>query len=71
MIIRRFWKTDNIDDFSRVYAQSRKSAYKEIIPQDCLDSIPENRWSEKLMNELSNLWIVSDGDRIKWVQIQR
>ncbi len=64
MEVRRFRETDDIDDVSRVYAQSWKSAYRDIVPQDYLDSIPENRWSKTLSNELSNLWIVSDGDQI-------
>jgi len=64
MEIRRFSETDNIDDVSRVYAQSWKSAYRGIVPQDHLDNIPQNRWSEKLSKELSNLWVVSDGKRI-------
>ncbi len=64
MEIRRFLETDNIDDVSRVYAQSWKSAYSGIVPQDYLDSLPENRWSKILLGELSNLWVVSDGKRI-------
>ncbi|MGE4353895.1 MAG: N-acetyltransferase family protein [Oscillospiraceae bacterium] len=64
MEIRRFSGTDNIDDVSHVYAQSWKSAYRGIVPQDYLDSIPEDRWSKILLGELSNLWVVSDGKRI-------
>jgi len=65
MEIRRFLETDKIDDVSRVYAQSWKSAYRGIVPQDYLDSsIPEDRWSKILLGELSNLWVVSDGKRI-------
>ena len=64
MEIRRFSNTDSIDDVSRVYAQSWKSAYCGIIPQGYLDSIPETRWSGFLINELSNLWIVSDNGQI-------
>ncbi len=64
MEIRRFSQTDNLDDVSRVYAQSWKAAYRGIVPQDYLDGIPENRWSKILANGLSHLWIVSDGDRI-------
>lgn len=29
-----------------------------------MDGIPENQWSEILVNELSNMWIVSDGNKI-------
>lgn len=64
MEIRRFLETDNIDDVSRVYAQSWKSAYSGIVPQDYLDSLPENRWSKILLGELTNLWVVSDGKQI-------
>ena len=64
MEIRRFLKTDHIDGVSNVYAQSWKSAYHGIIPQSYLDSIPANRWSQFLINELSTLWIVSDGEQI-------
>lgn len=64
MQIRRFLETDNIDDVSFVYAQSWKTAYKGIIPQEYLDRIHETRWSGILVNELSNLWIVCDGKKI-------
>ena len=49
MEIRRFLKTDNIDNVSRVYAQSWKSAYRGIVPQDYLDNISENKWSKILI----------------------
>jgi ribosomal protein S18 acetylase RimI-like enzyme len=64
MEIRRFSKTDNIDDVSRVYAESWKSAYKGIVPQEYLDGLAENRWSGFISNELTNLWVVSDGEQI-------
>ncbi|MDD4125466.1 MAG: GNAT family N-acetyltransferase [Eubacteriales bacterium] len=64
MEIRRFSKTDSVDDVSRVYAESWKSAYKSIIPQDYLDKLDDCRWSGFIANELSNLWVASDGERI-------
>ncbi len=64
MEIRRFSKTDSVDDVSRVYAESWKSAYKGIVPQDYLDNIDEKRWSGFLSAELSRLWLASDGERI-------
>lgn len=64
MEIRRFLETENIDDVSCVYAQSWKTAYSGIIPHDYLESISENQWSDILANELSNLWVVSEGERI-------
>lgn len=64
MEIRRFLESDDIDEVSRVYAQSWKSAYSGIVPQDYLDGIAENRWSQILVSELSNLWVVSNGKQI-------
>lgn len=64
MEIRRFSEDDDIDNVSRVFALSWKTAYKGIVPQDYLNNIPENRWSKLLINELSNLWLISEGDQI-------
>lgn len=64
MEIRRFLNTDNIDDVSRVYALSWKNAYKGIVPQDYLNNLSEDRWSKKLIDQLSNLWIICDGKQI-------
>jgi RimJ/RimL family protein N-acetyltransferase len=64
MEIRRFSATDDINDVSRVYAQSWKSAYRGIVPQDYLASISKDRWSKFLVNEISNMWIVSDEKQI-------
>ena len=47
--IRRFRETDDIDAISRIYALSWKKAYRGIIPDDYLDSIPETRWSARLL----------------------
>jgi ribosomal protein S18 acetylase RimI-like enzyme len=64
MEIRRFSESDNINDVSRVYALSWKLAYVGIVSQDYLDSISEDQWSKILVNELSNMWIVSEGQQI-------
>ncbi|MDE7279941.1 MAG: GNAT family N-acetyltransferase, partial [Oscillospiraceae bacterium] len=45
MEIRRLRNDDDINALSRVYEESWKFAYKGIIPQDYLDSIPQGQWA--------------------------
>lgn len=45
MQIRYIEPTDNRLEISRVYEESWKFAYKGIIPQDYLDSIPDGHWA--------------------------
>ena len=44
MIIRLITENDDYAAVSGIYEQSWRYAYKGIIPQDYLDSIPEGRW---------------------------
>ncbi len=61
--IRLFNETDDIDDVSRIYALSWKKAYRGIIPDDYLDSIPETRWSSRLLPKAKRLALaVRDGE---------
>ena len=59
------WYIDETDDrleISNVYEQSWKSAYKGMIPQDYLDSIPSGRWAAKVDNpSWHSLVCVEDG----------
>ncbi len=64
MEIRRFSKTDSVEDISKVYAESWREAYKGIVPQDYLDKLEDNRWVPMISGELGNLWIASDGEHI-------
>ena len=48
--VRYIDETDDRLKISNVYEQSWKSAYKGIIPQDYLDSIPSGRWAAKVDN---------------------
>ncbi len=48
MEVRYITPTDDRMMISKVYEESWKSAYKGIIPQDYLDSIPEGRWAPSL-----------------------
>ena len=48
MEIRRLRTGDDRAEISRVYEESWKTAYKGIIPQEYLDSIPEGGWASGL-----------------------
>lgn len=62
MVIRY---VDNNDDplcISRVYEMSWKYAYRGIVPQDYLDSIPEGKWAAHVKQEgMHSIVAVSDG----------
>lgn len=55
---------DDLLEVSGVYERSWKYAYKGIIPQDYLDSIPEGRWAKTVTREGMNSLIVTEGGRI-------
>ena len=48
MEIRRIRPDDSRMDISRIYEESWKSAYKGIVPQAYLDSIPNGHWAPHL-----------------------
>ena len=48
MEIRRIRPGDSRMDISRIYEESWKSAYKGIVPQTYLDSIPKGHWAPYL-----------------------
>ncbi len=48
MEIRYVLPSDSREAISRVYEESWKYAYRGIIPQTYLDSIPEGRWAENV-----------------------
>ena len=45
MKIRYVNQNDDLLEISNIYESSWKSAYKDIIPQDYLDSIPPGHWA--------------------------
>ncbi len=49
---------------SKVYEESWKSAYKDIIPQDYLASIPKGRWVQGLDNQGRKTLVCVDNGRI-------
>jgi ribosomal protein S18 acetylase RimI-like enzyme len=48
MVIRFLSPDDSPSEISRIYEQSWKSAYRGIIPQAWLDSIPAGRWADRI-----------------------
>lgn len=49
---------------SKVYEESWKSAYRGIIPQEYLDSIPEGRWAPGLDHPGRNTLVCLDNGKI-------
>lgn len=56
--------TDDRMAISRIYEESWRCAYKGIIPQDYLDSIPEGRWVSNLDNPKWKTLVCIDNGRI-------
>ena len=46
--IRKTKPEDNRQEISNIYEQSWKTAYRGIVPQDYLDSIPRGSWASKI-----------------------
>ncbi len=62
MEIRPIQPDDDRMSISRIYEESWKFAYKGIIPQAYLDSIPKGQWASKLDQEgVGSLVAVEDG----------
>ncbi len=64
MEIRAMTAADDRMSISRVYERSWKFAYRGIIPQDYLDSIPEGRWAPNLDREGWSTLVCVDGGEI-------
>jgi len=64
MEIRYIAPTDDRREISKIYEESWKCAYKGIIPQDYLDSIPEGRWVSNLNNPKWKTLVCIDNGRI-------
>lgn len=62
MEIRHIGQSDDRFAISRIYEESWKFAYKNIIPQSYLESIPVGRWTSNLDKEgMNNLVLIEDG----------
>ncbi len=60
--IRYLTDTDDRSEISGIYEKSWKNAYRGIVPDSYLDSIPAGRWASKVDNpEWKTLVFVQDG----------
>lgn len=62
MEIRYINENDNLLAISNIYEKSWKYTYRNIIPQDYLDSIPAGRWVNKIGGaDMNNLALIEKG----------
>ena len=62
MEIRYINQEDDLFEISNIYESSWKFAYKDIIPQDYLDSIPKGRWANSITKKgMNNLVLIENG----------
>lgn len=62
MEIRYINQDDDLYEISNIYESSWKFAYKDIIPQSYLDSIPKGRWANRITREgMNNLVLIENG----------
>lgn len=62
MEIRHIRQSDDRFAISRIYEESWKFAYKDIIPQNYLESIPVGHWVSNLDKEgMNTLVMIEDG----------
>ena len=62
MEIRYINQSDDLLEISNIYESSWKYAYKDIIPQDYLDSIPTGHWASSInKNGMNNLVVIENG----------
>ncbi len=64
MEVRYITSTDDRMAISEIYEESWKCAYKDIIPQSYLDSIPRGRWASNIDNQDRKTLICVDNDKI-------
>lgn len=64
MEIRFMDQNDDVLEISRIYENSWKHAYKNIIPQDYLDSIPSARWAGSITKDGMKNLVVTENGRI-------
>ncbi len=62
MEIRYITQKDNLLEISSIYERSWKHAYKNMIPQAYLDSIPSGQWVNK--TGMNHLVVIEDGQMI-------
>ena len=62
MEIRYINQADDLFEISNIYENSWKFAYRGIVPQNYLDSIPKGRWANRINREgMNNLVLIENG----------
>ena len=64
MEIRYLLPSDDLHKISYVYEQSWKYAYKNIIPQEYLDSIPVGHWADRICRDGWNNLVAIENETI-------
>lgn len=64
MEIRLLNERDDRAEISRIYEESWKFAYKGMIPQEYLDSIPEGNWVKAVDRPDWNTLLMLEGEQI-------
>ncbi len=64
MEIRYITKDDNPLEISKIYESSWKYAYKDIIPQNYLDSIEAGQWADNIYKAGLKSLVLIEGGRI-------
>ncbi|MGN0173282.1 MAG: GNAT family N-acetyltransferase, partial [Acutalibacteraceae bacterium] len=64
MQIRFVNDTDDLYEISNIYESSWKYAYKSIIPQDYLESIPKGRWANNIRKTGMNSLVLLENGHI-------
>lgn len=65
MEIGKITESDDFDAIGRIYELSWKTAYKNIVPQDYLDSLSNYRWSSAIQTGGHNAFVlIENGDYI-------
>lgn len=64
MEIRKLRPGDDLFAVSRVYEEGWRAAYRGLLPQDYLDSIPAGKWVPYLEQEGTTSLILLDGEKI-------
>lgn len=64
MKIRYLTETDDRYVISEIYEKSWKYAYKDIVPKEYLDSIPNGKWAQGIEAEGRYSMVLEDGQNI-------
>lgn len=64
MKIRFINQGDSLLEISNIYESSWKYAYKNIIPQDYLDSIPNGRWASSITRKGMHSFVLLENGQI-------